>query len=53
MTAPVLTIPDPKKPFLVQTDASVVGTGGILMQHNRVVACTSAKFSPAEYNYFT
>lgn len=53
VTAPVLTIPDPKQPFAVQTDASVVGTGGILLQNNRVVAYTSAKFSPAEHNYFT
>ncbi len=51
VTAPILAIPDLNKPFQVHTDASVVGTGGVLMQDGRVVAYTSSKFSPAEYNY--
>lgn len=53
VTAPILAIPDLNKPFQVHTDASVVGTGGVLMQDGRVVAYTSSKFSPAEYNYTT
>jgi len=53
VSAPVLAIPDLDKPFQVHTDASVVGTGGVLMQDGRVVAYTSSKFSPAEFNYTT
>ena len=53
VTAPVLAIPDLNKPFQVHTDASVVGTGGVLMQEGRVVLYTSSKFAPAEYNYGT
>ena len=52
-TAPVLAIPDLNKPFKVITDASVRGTGAILMQDDRVIAYSSAKFSPAQYNYTT
>jgi len=53
VTAPVLAIPDLNKPFQVHTDASVVGTGGVLMQEGRVVSYTSPKFAPAEFNYGT
>jgi len=51
--APVLVVPDRDLPFQVHTDASVVGTGGVLMQVGRVVAYTSTKFAPAEFNYTT
>ena len=53
VTAPVLALPDLSKPFTLLSDASLHGTGGILTQEGRVVAFTSAKFSPAEYNYST
>ena len=53
VTAPVLAIPDLNKPFQVHTDASVVGTGGVLMQESRVASYTSSKFAPAEFNYGT
>ena len=52
-TAPVLVLPDFEKPFTIVTDASLLGTGGILMQNESVVAYTSSKFSPAERNYTT
>ena len=52
-SAPVLILPDFEKPFQIITDASLLGTGGILMQEDHVVAYTSAKFSPAERNYTT
>jgi hypothetical protein len=52
-TAPVLTLPDTSMPFEVVSDASVNGTGAVLLQAGRVCAYTSKKFSKAEYNYTT
>jgi hypothetical protein len=53
VTAPVLVIPDLNKPFKVVTDASVKGTGAVLLQGDRVIAYSSAKFNPAQRNYTT
>ncbi|KAJ9520881.1 hypothetical protein QJQ45_014069 [Haematococcus lacustris] len=52
-SAPVLALPDFSKPYLVWTDASLQGTGGVLMQEGRVVAYTSKKFTPAQTRYTT
>lgn len=52
-TAPVLALPDMSQPFEVHADASVKGTGGVLMQNGRVIAYTSQKFNKAEFNYTT
>ncbi|KAJ9508332.1 hypothetical protein QJQ45_011839 [Haematococcus lacustris] len=52
-SAPVLSLPDFSKPFVVCTDASLVGTGGVLMQDGRPIAYTSRKMSPAETRYAT
>jgi hypothetical protein len=53
IAAPVLAAPDRDRSFQVLTDASVVGTGGVLMQDERVIAYTSSKFASAERNYTT
>lgn len=52
-TAPVLTIPDPARPFEVYTDASYKGLGCVLMQNGRVVAYASRQLRPHEENYPT
>jgi len=62
-SAPVLALPDMQAaadgsaPFLVQTDASGVALGGVLMQDTgegmRVIAYDSRQFSAAEQNYHT
>ncbi|KAL8614201.1 hypothetical protein ACOMHN_026418 [Nucella lapillus] len=54
---PVLLLADLSKPFLVRTDASAVGIGGILLQeHDEVlhpVAFVSRKLLPRESRYST
>ncbi|KAJ9524152.1 hypothetical protein QJQ45_004880 [Haematococcus lacustris] len=52
-SAPMLALPDFSKPFVGCTDASLIGTGGVLMQDGRPIAYTSKKMSPAEPRYAT
>lgn len=55
MEAPVLPYPDPKLPYLLDTDASAEGIGAVLSQvkdgREHVVAYYSAKFNRPERNY--
>ena len=55
-TAPVLHLPDVGRPFVIMTDASLIASGGILMQHDgngdlHPCAYLSQTFSLAERNY--
>ena len=53
--APVLGYPDPTLPYILDTDASNVGTGAVLSQvqegQERAIAFHSKTLSPAERNY--
>ena len=51
--APVLMIPSSKQCFVVYTDASLMGLGGVLMQTQRVVAYASRQLRIHERNYPT
>jgi hypothetical protein len=52
-TAPVLTLPDIKKDFVVYCDASKQGLGCVLMQEGKVVAYASRQLKKHEENYPT
>ncbi|GFW16718.1 retrovirus-related Pol polyprotein from transposon opus [Trichonephila clavipes] len=49
--APVLKLPDFKKPFELFTDANSMGIGSVLNQEQRPVVYASYKLSSAERNY--
>ena len=48
-----LQIPDPRKPFILRTDASGVAIGAVLEQEGKPVGFLSAKMSDAERRYST
>eukprot|EP00253_Pinus_taeda_P006325 PITA_06325 len=50
-TAPILRIADPDKDYVVCTDASKEGVGGVLMQEGKVVAYKSRKLKEHEQKY--
>jgi len=55
---PILKIPDVAKPFIIQTDASHIGIGTVLLQENasgekRHVSFSSRKLQPRETHYST
>jgi hypothetical protein len=52
-TAPVLTLPDQSKRFIVYCDASKDGLGCVLMQEGRVIAYASRQLRRHELNYLT
>jgi hypothetical protein len=50
-TTPILKVADPHKDFVVCTDASKEGLGGVLMQEGHVIAYESRKLKYHEENY--
>ena len=50
---PLLRLPDFEKDFTIISDASLLGTGAVLLQEEHPVAYTSRKFTPAERNWTT
>jgi hypothetical protein len=51
--APVLALPDPDKTYTIESDASIVGIGAVLLQDGKPLAYESRKLIPAERNYTT
>ncbi|KAF8641354.1 hypothetical protein AX16_010026 [Volvariella volvacea WC 439] len=56
LNKPILLAPDTNKPFLIETDASKVATGGVLKQQDsngdwHPVAYLSQSLDPAQMNY--
>ena len=57
-SSPVLAQPDPSREYFVDTDASNIGQGAVLVQrddegHPHPVAYASRKLTPAEQRYST
>ena len=55
-SAPILSYPNPEKPFILHTDASLDGLGAVLYQKDesgqvRVIAYASRSLSKSEKNY--
>ncbi|KAF5783699.1 putative nucleotidyltransferase, Ribonuclease H [Helianthus annuus] len=47
-SAPVLTLPDPTQPFVIEADASAGGVGAVLMQNRHPVSFLSKALSPRQ-----
>jgi len=53
---PILSYPDFNKPFIVRTDASKKGIGGVILQEGKdelehPISCVSRSLKPSEINY--
>lgn len=52
-SAPVLTLPEGTKGFVVHCDASQVGLGCVLLQHGRLISYAYRQLKVHEQNYST
>ncbi|GKC08983.1 putative reverse transcriptase domain-containing protein [Tanacetum coccineum] len=52
-SAPILALPEGSENFVVYCDASRKGLGAVLMQKEKVIACTSRQLKIHEKNYTT
>nr|GFD40217.1 putative reverse transcriptase domain-containing protein [Tanacetum cinerariifolium] len=52
-SAPILTLPEGSKDFIVYCDASTKGLGAVLMQREKVISYTSRQLKIHEKNYTT
>ena len=52
-TAPILALPNGVDNFILYTDASIQGYGGVLMQNDKVIAYASRQLKTHEKNYPT
>jgi hypothetical protein len=53
ISAPILTMPDVTKDFVIYCDASKLGLGSVLMQEGKVISYLSRQLKPHEVNYPT
>ena len=53
VTGPVLRIVDSQKPFFLETDASSIAVGAVLLQEGRPIAFGSKKLYPSQRNWPT
>jgi hypothetical protein len=53
VTAPVLSLPEEGKPYVLYTEAAKEGLGAVLMQEKKVIAYASRKLKVHEVNYPT
>ncbi|GKF57264.1 retrotransposon protein, putative, ty3-gypsy subclass, partial [Tanacetum coccineum] len=52
-SAPILSLPEGSKDFIVYYDASIKGLGTVLMQREKVIAYASRQLKILENNYTT
>ncbi|KAF8052099.1 hypothetical protein N665_1610s0001 [Sinapis alba] len=52
-SAPVLVLPEADQPYVVYTDASITGFGGVLTQHGKVIAYAYRQLRKHKGNYPT
>jgi hypothetical protein len=48
ITPPILYLPDLDKLFVVETDASIVGVGAVLIQEGHLIAYISKSLGPKQ-----
>nr|GFB04471.1 putative reverse transcriptase domain-containing protein [Tanacetum cinerariifolium] len=52
-SAPIMALPERSEDFIVYCDVSIKGLGAVLMQREKVIACSSQQLKNYEKNYTT